>query len=507
MDPDSNTATAIQGVQDCVFARSLEMNTLTAALPLTGINGQSKRVFNVWGESGVGKSFFIKQIRESELMENRKVLWLRIEDDGSIDTVQEFIKSCARHVRYPANPSKEKDISKRIERAQRGKVDPMKSDDNLLITRSSIADQKKPYINQAAAASVGRTEIKRQEVQINMGFKTNELNSQAEAFLDALPLQSLGTDLILIHFENLDGLSILVRDWIKDYLIPSATKGSFRRNLAFIIESQEPTKYHHDTISWGVWKELTSNHRLYPLSEDAVYELAIQAGVAPSISRFIYVKSQGYPRRAADQVIAAKHGSYTFEQRAKTTNALSGMTEEDQAKLAACCLPDKLYPDELDSLFGKEKGVETLKWICSVDGIPLHKDSSGKALVIDDDFRHIAIECLRSNADFKKYRSLWAPYGRLLKFAPQKAIRSKLLLLSGIEWMDKEACEAIFGEKANLVQQFVDEDETLFIRKRGYHRIHSALKADASKVAHAMEHVFISEQQHELLIPQTLGLC
>ncbi len=133
--------------------RSVELEALADLLPLQGVEIGDKRIFNVWGEDGVGKSSFISEFRESERMSKEKVLWIQPTRDEPLDDIPEFIRACAKTIRYPSNPAKEKKISEQLESVQRGKVNPIVSDDSILITRSSIANKKRPYINQAAAAS------------------------------------------------------------------------------------------------------------------------------------------------------------------------------------------------------------------------------------------------------------------------------------------------------------------------------------------------------------------
>src|SRR5690606_2926682 len=109
------------------------------------------------------------------------------------------------------------------------------------------------YINQAAASSVGRTETAREDVEISVGLGESKANNQAEGFLDALPLQSLGTDLTIIYLEQVERLSVSIIDWLRDYVIPAATRGPYRRSVVFLIESLDPIKLAYPNENWGEW--------------------------------------------------------------------------------------------------------------------------------------------------------------------------------------------------------------------------------------------------------------
>ena len=95
--------------------RRAELENLAKSLPLNGVEHGDHRVFNIWGEDGVGKTSFISEFRECQLMSNAKVLWLQPTRNGSLDDIPEFIRACAQTVRYPAKPAKEEKITAQLE--------------------------------------------------------------------------------------------------------------------------------------------------------------------------------------------------------------------------------------------------------------------------------------------------------------------------------------------------------------------------------------------------------
>ena len=469
--------------------RTLEMESFSQLLPLNGVEASSDRVFNLWGERAVGKSTFLSELRESEMMSKFKALWIQPTRENELDTVEEFIRACSKTIRYPSSPEKEKRIAERIESVQKGKVNPVLSDDSLLITRSSIAANRKPYINKAAAASVGRTEIVREDVQVSVGLGESKANNQAEGFLDALPLQSMGTDLIILFIEKLDRLSITIKDWIRDYVIPAATRGAYRRNLVILLESLDPLKYAYPNENWGEWTQNSVDFRLYPLSEDDTYSLGIHSGFAPEAARYICRKSSGYPDTLAECLDEARSGKYDQPPFDKSRPPISGLEKKDLLKLAGLCLPNKLYPDELDGFFASKTGKASLDWLRGFPNSPLQRSTDRHYFQLPDSFRKATLSAAGNLPEFKEYRRKWAPLAHLSHNMPSKSDRAKLLMLSGLLWMDDGLCRQLFKEKADRVMDFVVNSPLYFNRDQERYRVSERLRDDLVKVANNMGHV------------------
>ena len=83
------------------------------------------------GANGVGKTTFLESLRESNFMAEKKIVWISPKADPSIDTPQEFIAACSQEVYFPQNPQMGESISERLDESQKGKVDPVRSDDSL----------------------------------------------------------------------------------------------------------------------------------------------------------------------------------------------------------------------------------------------------------------------------------------------------------------------------------------------------------------------------------------
>ena len=161
--------------------------------------------------------------------------------------------------------------------------------------------KQKPYVNAAAAASVGRTNFVREDIEVSVGLGNNRSGNQAEAFLDALPLQSMGADLVLLHLQDDDVLSGPVRDWFRDYLIPSATKGPYRRNLVVVEENREPYLHRPKEQAWGEWDTLVADFELNPAGIESVIDFAISKGCSQEEAKFVFVKGLGYPEETLRQ--------------------------------------------------------------------------------------------------------------------------------------------------------------------------------------------------------------
>ncbi len=477
--------------------RIQEMRDFVSLLPLDHFTLQSNRIFNVWGEQGVGKSEFVRAIREENAIQYKRVLWIQPKSDESIDTPQEFIAACSNGVRYPKEPDREEAIAKNLDLSQRGKIDPLHSDDAMLITRSSVATNQKPYVNAAAAASVGRTKFVRDDMQVSVGLGSNKSGKQAEAFLDALPLQSMGTDLIILHLPDTDAISLAVKDWFRDYVIPAATKGPFRRNLVVLTETNEPRERNLFDQSFGEWDDLAVNVALWPASETSVVKYATDLGCSPEEAQFVFVKSQGYPAATTQAIEDSKNHRRNPESLQLAATLVSTLPSTQKAKLAACCLPERLYPNELDALFGNGKGMDALTWLASLPGLPLARSEDGRFYTIDEDIRFIAISAVGEDWGFAKFKSKWLPYARLTRAAASKSDRSKLYLVASLNWIEPDICEALFGANKENISQFLDTNPKYFAKRIHRTRISERLRRYLRETASNMGHTGIASLQNK----------
>ena len=160
---DTNTQSTTNVESEILIERTEEMQQFASLLPLNEFTMRSSRVYNLWGEHGVGKSTFISAFQKSDTTHFSKILWITPRSSESIDTPQEFIAACSKGVSYLREPEREQAIAKKLDESQHGKLDPLRSDDAILISRSSVTNDKKPYINAAAASSVGRTSFVRDD--------------------------------------------------------------------------------------------------------------------------------------------------------------------------------------------------------------------------------------------------------------------------------------------------------------------------------------------------------
>lgn len=479
---DSQTKAATPTAASFLPLREREIEAFANLMPLEWQEYKRLRVFNIWGDQSVGKTAFIRQLRESDLMRSKRVLWVQPNDRSSIGTIEEFIAAASKGVRYPAHPEKEKDISSDIESVQRGKINPMVSDDSILISRSKLATNKKPYVNQAAAASVGRTPYEREEMEVSVGLGENKADNQAEGFLEALPLQSLGTDLIVLRLGRLDQFADSIVDWIKNYLIPAASRGPYRRNLVILVESDDPLQLGFIDGDWGEWSDRLGNFRLEPAAEDAVLAAAAQSGLDPNASRFVYVQSLGYPGSVAEEIRRAQGGGA-----ADIGPWADSLSDADQLRLAALCLPRKLYPDELDAIFGNHLGNAALTWLQSLPAAETPAEADGgKAYALSREFRQAALAGAYDREAFQPFKDRFLPYGRFARNVPSKASRLKLLMLSPLNWIDHECCAALFENQAAKVEEFLEKEPRLFIRREGRFRVSERIRDDLQAVADNM---------------------
>ncbi len=467
-----------------LISRGEALRAFSEVLPLNEFNLYTNRVFNLWGSKAVGKTTFLETLRDSNLMERKKVVWLSPKTDSSIDTPQEFIAACSEEVRFPQAPHREETIAKKLEESQKGKVDPIRSDDSLLITRSSIATNKKPYVNAAAASSVGRTSFIREDMEVSVGLGNNRAGNQAEAFLDALPLQSMGADLVLLHISHKDVLSGSVRDWFRDYVIPAASTGPYRRNLILVEESDEPVELQPTDHSWGDWDPYVADFELRPASIEAIIEFAHRQGCNRSYAHFTFVKSLGYPALAQEAV-------QQFSNQAEDTQAsaaLSKLPEEDRARIAICCLPESLIEDELDAVVGRGNAGEILKWLSRQPGVPLRETNEGDSYQLPDSFRAAAISSITESAAFRSAEERWLPYARLVHNVPSHSDRSRLYSLSGLRWIENDFCAGLFKENAESVSKFIDTRDSYFAKRQKYTHLSDRIRSDLFTTATHLNH-------------------
>ncbi len=462
--------------------RRRELEELAKTLPLQGVEIGDKRIYNLWGEDDVGKTSFISQFRESERMSKEKVLWIQPTRDEPLDDIPEFIRACAKTLRYPAKPKKEKKISEQLESVQRGKVNPIVSDDSILITRSSIAKNKRAYINQAAASSVGRTEPIRDDFEINVGLGESKANNHAEAFLDALPLKALGTDLTIIYIEHYDRLSITILDWLREYVLPAASKGAYRRSLVFLLESTEPLKYAYPLETWGEWSNLTEDIRLYPLSRDDAFKTAIGLGADARHAHYLQYRSLGYPddlHETAKQLSSLDLSA--------ASQFLDALERPDQLRIAALSLPQTAHIDDLHAIFGNETKL-IFEWASQLPTQLVTLHANGKSLAISEALRCEAIARFHDNLKFQSYANTWNPMGRVCRNIPSRNDRAKLFLLSGLLWIDSQLCDDLFKDQSSKILPFITESAQIFTHQGERYCLSERFRKDLRKAAIALNH-------------------
>lgn len=462
--------------------RSEELEELATTLPLKGVEIGDNRIFNIWGEAGVGKSSFISEFRESKRMRKEKVLWIHPTRDEPLDDIPEFIRACSKSIRYPAQPGKEKRISEQLESVQRGKVNPIVSDDSILITRSSIAKQKKAYINQAAASSVGRTENVRDDFDINVGLGESKANNHAEGFLDALPLKALGTDLTIIYIEHYDRLSITIMDWLRDYVFPAASHGAYRRSLVFLFESKDPIRFAYPLESWGEWSNSTEDFRLFPLTNADAYRTAIALGASSQEAGYLQHRSLGYPGQLhsyAKSLATLKLGP--------ANQFLDSLTNEEQLKIAVLSLPNSIHVEDMTILFGSEAN-RIFDWAKSHPSQIASAGPNGKTLSLNEALRCAAISRFAQHPQFLSSADIWQPMGRIIRNVTSRNERAKLFLLAGLLWIDSRLCTSLFKEQSSKIVPFILESKTVFNQQRNQYCISERLRPDLQKAAIAMKH-------------------
>lgn len=472
---------------ESLIARTEAARTFFGMLPLEEFTLSSLRVVNLYGSNGVGKTTFLKSLRESDFMAKKKIVWITPKADPSIDTPQEFIAACSQGVRFPQNPEMEEAISERLEDSQKGKIDPIRSDDSLLITRSTIAENKKPYVNAAAASSVGRTNFIREEMEVSVGLGNNRAGNQAEAFLDALPLQSMGADLVLLHLENDDTLSGPIRDWFRDYLIPAATKGPYRRNLVVVEETRETYALHPAERTWGDWDTLVADFELTPAGIESVIEFATRKGCSQEEAKFVFVRGLGYPEETVKATEELTTHAISRQSIAVANERVASLPKDAREKLAICSLPESIYSDELDAILGQGRSSETIRWLASLPG-SIAPEQTGNGLRIDDSVRLAAINSIEESPSFREAEQRWLPYARLVRNVPSHADRSRLYLLSGLEWIDEDKSETLFQENADEISKLLSEKECYFAGRKRFTHVSGVLRQDLKTTADNISH-------------------
>ncbi|MCH6255863.1 hypothetical protein MLD52_04845 [Puniceicoccaceae bacterium K14] len=466
-----------------LIPRELETQELAKQMPLQGLDPKFAKVFNIWGESSVGKSVFIDQFRDSDVMLNNKVLWLQPTEQEEIDTPQEFISACSKHLKYPQNPEKEEQIKNALSEAQRGKVNPIQSDDSILISRSTTATNKKPYINQAAAASVGRTEFIREDIQVSVGLGENKYDSLAEAFLDCLPLQSLGTDAIIISLRYWDKLSTMVTDWIRDYVIPAASKGPYRRNIIFLTESVDLDNHCREDSRWNEWEEFVCDYRVLPFEMETAVNYLTSNGVAPYKANLLFSESLGYPQRITNS-LKEDVPLFAIEE---------GIDKFSLPTLIPLLTLDEIHLEEAKAIYHSATSRSTLEK--AYEKAPhLFEGAKGKSFRLTRNAKLNLCEELtkRGERGIAEINSSLA-LARLIRSVPNKSDRVKLLLLSPLQWMNTASINATFEKTADNVRAFVQGNEKYFVSKREHYRISERIRNTLSLVESNLRHAQADE--------------
>lgn len=470
-----------------LIPRREALRSFFGLLPLEGFTLGSPRVVNLWGATGVGKTTFLNSLRESDFMARKKIVWITPKADPSLDTPQEFIAACSQGVRFPQNPEMEESISERLDESQKGKVDPIRSDDSLLITCSTIAGNKKPFVNAAAAASVGRTNFIREDMEVSVGLGNNRAGNQAEAFLDALPLQSMGADLVLLHLENEDTLSGPVRDWFRDYLIPAATKGPYRRNLVVVEETRETFPLHPTEQEWGEWETLVSDFELKPAGIESVIDFARRKGCSQEEAKFVFVRGLGYPEETVRTAEELTQHAVSRQSIANAKERIESLPKDARERLAICSLPNSIFTDEIDAILGRGRSTEILQWLSSLPG-SIAPEQTGNCFQLDDSVRLAAINSIEESPRFREAEQRWLPYARLVRNVPSHADRARLYQLSGLEWIDGDKCETLFTEKAEDISNLINERDCYFSTRKRYTHVSGILIQDLYITAKNIDH-------------------
>ena len=470
-----------------LIPRREALRSFFGLLPLEEFTLGSSRVVNLWGATGVGKTTFLNSLRESEFMARKKIVWITPKADPSIDTPQEFIAACSQGVRFPQNPEMEESISERLDEIQKGKVDPIRSDDSLLITCSTIGGNKKPYVNAAAAASVGRTNFIREDMEVSVGLGNNRAGNQAEAFLDALPLQSMGADLVLLHLENEDTLSGPVRGWFRDYLIPAATKGPYRRNLVVVEETRETFPLHPTEQEWGEWETLVSDFELKPAGIESVIDFARRKGCSQEEAKFVFVKGLGYPEETVRTAEELTQHAVSRQSTANAKERIESLPKDARERLAICSLPNSIFTDEIDAILGRGRSTEILQWLSSLPG-SIAPEQTGNCFQLDDSVRLAAINSIEESPRFREAEQRWLPYARLVRNVPSHADRARLYQLSGLEWIDGDKRETLFKEKAEDISNLINERDCYFSTRKRFIHVSGILIQDLYITAKNIDH-------------------
>ncbi len=72
---------------------------------------------------------------------------------------------------------------------------------------------------------------------------------------------------------------------------------------------------------------------------------------------------------------------------------------------------------------------------------------------------------------------------------PAKAVRSKMLLVAGLLWIDAPLCKALFGEQASRIMAFIAENDKLFYRRGDRFCAADRFREQLRKAATQMGHI------------------
>ncbi len=298
----------------------------------------------------------------------------------------------------------------------------------------------------------------------------------------------MGADLVVLHLSDPTTVSGSVRDWFRDYVIPAATKGPYRRNLVVIEESSEPFYLQGPEQSWGEWDEFVVDFELPPASIESVISFAHRENLSQEDSRFVFVRSLGYPAIAMQTISQLKSDSRDTSKRDAAEAIISRLTEDEKAKLAICSLPDTIHTEEFDAIVGPANSRETIQWLTSISNIPLQVIEGGKSYSLPDEFQLTAISSISESSEFRSAESRWLPYARLLRNVPNLSDRSKLYYVAGLKWIDGDRYKDLFEENAEYVSDFIETNDNLFAKKKKHahtsQRIQSDLLATAKNLRH-----------------------
>ncbi len=214
------------------------------------------------------------------------------------------------------------------------------------------------------------------------------------------------------------------------------------------------------------------------------HRIAHRNGCSKEESRFVFVKSLGYPATAIKAIEQSKsesqeHSSENF------IPLFSTFTEEERAQLAICSLPETLCEG---AIAGRGKSSETLRWLSQMPNVPLRESGNGNSYTLPDGFRSAAISSISESDSFRDAEKRWLPYARLIRNVPSKEDRSTLYLLSGLRWIESESCNALFGERSQEISNFLETKDSYFARRKKYTHISERIRQDLFDTATNLSH-------------------